>query len=1823
MLLVALLIPCFVFVACDNDTDKAKECTEGHTWKNANNPKRHTLIQSRTCTRPEIREKVCKVCGAKEQYVSAEPTGHTYDFSKQEYLNDETCTENGHIVYHCYWYSSCGHEADLIEEKPNSAKGHTFKNYVASLDDPYIGVAKCIDCDATDTKLLGIKLDMEGDRSHLSYQVMSIYTANLTGATEYKTSGSNTYLSISRPKSGFTGGANFGVSVAPNSLMVDGKYVFESVLMLGDAKTNVSITAKKSLMNQSFTYLTYDCTEKVLKGVDGAVYALDADDLANGVKIALLIDDEGQWYKIFVNDTLVSNAIKYNSDFYSGFSLTSIEITAEGTAATTFGVDDIKLYKADIPDGYENKVEINYESVSIGNSEYVSVKKPTADCEHAWTTEKTVNATCITTGYTVCKCSECGGQKIESIVGPTGHNYDNDNAVNVPPTCLESGYKVVTCTKCGAKNGTVTSPANGHKHGDDATYVDATCSSNAFKKGNCEVCGTYFEEEQLGTKLNHELGDGATVTLPTCSEDGYTSGYCKYCGKDYIDPNSYVKAFGHYCFELDESVEANCAHGGYDKYTCLSCGKSITTNETVATGHKTYYETSKSGTQVTVTYHCAKCSYSYSYVASKEGEFPEYNEMVNALDKLGTSFKDGYHCYESGLAAKNILISDGGDYTTSDNGMFKNGQWANKNDGEYGQYIVGASGADTYLNFPKDDKGIKTDTVWEFDVRFPSNDSGFTDGAVNIGFSTNGSDGQGINAMKIYPDGSVVMNSLKEGHTGNSGFLSLNYSTNKTTWDIQLAPAGTVNRDTWTRCAIVLNYTDMTYTVYVNGVAGQTIALPSDFAVKVRYIRFNFMHTGTTSAMDFCNMYCYSGVRPVYMTSPAENTDVMGTVFSKDAEDNTVPVEGIQNISDLYGSLSIDTRQNFFAELKSNKLNIKYGSDITSAGFAGDGTASNIYGDVTGYIASGYTVQTEVRPNALTGNYDVVRLVKGSASISAVYVENGVLKIYGSNYEKELSRGTSVKVDVAVKDKGFDVYIDSVLVEENVSYSTEYASASTETYTLKLFCVNDGSDAIDITVSNISVYAGDVVPSYYAGYKTGYDAPGYTDDAVKFDGTENIIDLLPFGTKTPGGYYYTDIVGNSYLSLAVAPSNTKLPGNVRYTKVDGSGNTGVEDGFNTLTVSDFLTNGVYNLKFENLYGMKIDITKGYDISEYSTAVVRFYVNDKTAGYKFSVVLYTKDGGTYTVIDKQSFATGWHVVEKDITDAEDYIVGIGVLFNADGCGVNGNSAVDGFSFSLENVSFKSDSYAIGVDSEYICNPGKIDECGASHKFGDETVVDATCEKHGYKYKVCSECGYKQLEIIEKTGHTFTETENGVQAPTCESDGYAVYECACGAHTLKVLPKTQHNFVLDGSATEADGKKQATCTEDGVDIYVCVNENCSCGNKKFGMVTKATGHAPADDAQTTVKTPVTCVSDGTNVVSKCAYCGESYEVTVKSEGHSYKDVLVPATCTKNGESYKKCEHCDKVIEYTVLEAKGHNVPAKYLHTRVETTCTNASGWKYTCLDCGEEAFIADEGATPRDHTWGEWAVVTPNTCGKDGFKDKTCAECGGHISELGTDAEKAECVIPATGAHNFAGEYTYSEDYIAGVRGERWYACADCDAIDGLESAGTDGLVFTYNNNGSYVITAYNGSATTVIIPAIFKGKPVIVGNAFAGNTAVVSIAVADGAKISDGAFKNCTALTDVKLPADMTVLPVDAFSGCTALESITLPASCTEIRTGAFYNCTALKEITVNGELTNVQMMAFKGCSALERVNYISDKLPTEAIVKEGNDELMSAVWAKI
>lgn len=98
------------------------------------------------------------------------------------------------------------------------------------------------------------------------------------------------------------------------------------------------------------------------------------------------------------------------------------------------------------------------------------------------------------------------------------------------------------------------------------------------------------------------------------------------------------------------------------------------------------------------------------------------------------------------------------------------------------------------------------------------------------------------------------------------------------------------------------------------------------------------------------------------------------------------------------------------------------------------------------------------------------------------------------------------------------------------------------------------------------------------------------------------------------------------------------------------------------------------------------------------------------------------------------------------------------------------------------------------------------------------------------------------------------------------------------------------------------------------------------------------------------------------------------------------------------------------------------------------------------------------------------------------------------------------------------------------------------------------------------------------------------------------------------FAGCSALTDITIPEDMTMLPVNAFRGCERLKKITVPDSITLIGERAFDGCTSLSEIDLpadwkicsqkfdeNGKIyidgENSGVSPFTGCTALRSVKF--------------------------
>lgn len=113
-------------------------------------------------------------------------------------------------------------------------------------------------------------------------------------------------------------------------------------------------------------------------------------------------------------------------------------------------------------------------------------------------------------------------------------------------------------------------------------------------------------------------------------------------------------------------------------------------------------------------------------------------------------------------------------------------------------------------------------------------------------------------------------------------------------------------------------------------------------------------------------------------------------------------------------------------------------------------------------------------------------------------------------------------------------------------------------------------------------------------------------------------------------------------------------------------------------------------------------------------------------------------------------------------------------------------------------------------------------------------------------------------------------------------------------------------------------------------------------------------------------------------------------------------------------------------------------------------------------------------------------------------------------------------------------------------------------------------YSYDENG--YVTGYNGTETSLIIPAHAKG---IAEGAFANNANITVVYMPTAIRsFGASAFDGASNLADVALPTFLESIPAKAFQG-TAIESINVPATVTSLGDYAFNNCGKLASITIN------------------------------------------------
>lgn len=173
-------------------------------------------------------------------------------------------------------------------------------------------------------------------------------------------------------------------------------------------------------------------------------------------------------------------------------------------------------------------------------------------------------------------------------------------------------------------------------------------------------------------------------------------------------------------------------------------------------------------------------------------------------------------------------------------------------------------------------------------------------------------------------------------------------------------------------------------------------------------------------------------------------------------------------------------------------------------------------------------------------------------------------------------------------------------------------------------------------------------------------------------------------------------------------------------------------------------------------------------------------------------------------------------------------------------------------------------------------------------------------------------------------------------------------------------------------------------------------------------------------------------------------------------------------------------------------------------------------------------------------------------------------------------------------------------------KRVYRSADGYTNDPSKAIADQALVpltYTIDSNGELTITGFDQGFTPtadydLVIPADIDGKTVvsIAASAFKDRTTIKTVDFPSTLKkIGQEAFRNCSGLTTVTIPANVTSMDANVFwnSGVT-----TATVACPTLGQGAFYQCSKLETVTIEEGVKVLGINdggAFHGCSKLATV----------------------------
>lgn len=266
---------------------------------------------------------------------------------------------------------------------------------------------------------------------------------------------------------------------------------------------------------------------------------------------------------------------------------------------------------------------------------------------------------------------------------------------------------------------------------------------------------------------------------------------------------------------------------------------------------------------------------------------------------------------------------------------------------------------------------------------------------------------------------------------------------------------------------------------------------------------------------------------------------------------------------------------------------------------------------------------------------------------------------------------------------------------------------------------------------------------------------------------------------------------------------------------------------------------------------------------------------------------------------------------------------------------------------------------------------IPETGHSYK---ATVKNATCTEKGYTLYECENCddSYKD-NYIDMIAHDYEAVIT--KQPTHLEEGITTYTCKnCPDSYVEPIEKGKHDYEVTVIAP--------TCENEGYTLYECKDANCKHSYKDNYV------EALKHEYESKIALEASCGLEGI-ITYTCKYCGNSYNESIPALKHNYTSKVVDSTCTNEGYTLHTCTLCNHSYKDNITGLKDHNYN---IESRKEPTCKAEGSIVYKCQNCGDSYTTKLDKL---DHNYV--AEVIKPTCTAEGYTLHTCSSCGDNYKD----------------------------------------------------------------------------------------------------------------------------------------------------------------------------------------------------------------------------------